>query len=685
MSPTTIPTSAASEADRLAALHEYGILDTPPEPAFDDVVSLASAICGTPIALVSLLDQERQWFKARVGMEACETPIAQAVCAYAIRGTDILTIPDLKQDERTAANPLVNEPPAIRFYAGAPLITPGGVPLGSLCVIDTVPRPEGLTALQAQALSTLSRQVVSLMEMRALVLERNRNVMAARNVGARFLSRALSSEAAEAEARASEARSVLAQQAGRIGIFELDIATGEMVVSPEFCRIFGVPVTHTSTATIFEQIVLEADRGIRSTPATRSDGTAALHVEYRIRRQNDGALRWVSRRSELVRDASGRPVTMFGAVQDITETKLGTLRLSALVSLGDLMREARTKEEILRSASCILGETLNATRAGFAEIDEGRGTVSIQFDWVAPTPEREPIASLIHSSSFPETMHRLRLGELVVMNDVLEEKIAPEEQASFAGFDTQAQIAVPMMSQGELKAVLFVYDGTRRQWSEGEVELARGMADRTFSALEELRLRQAQQMLNRELSHRLKNSLATVQALAHQTLVDVEPEEAVEAFLSRVRALSGAHEVLLKNNWAPSDIANVARKALGALGQAERTRIDGPALHLNSQSVLLISMLMHELATNALKYGSLSGPAGQVEIRWLLEEREGEGQLRLQWRETGGPCVAPPSRRSFGTMLIEMGLAGRGGAEIRYAPAGLEADFTTRLTDLTGD
>lgn len=153
-----------NEVGRIAALRQYKILDTPPEVMFDDVVALAAYICGTPIALVSLVDSDRQWFKARVGMEATQTSRDVAFCAHAIMGEGLFIVPDALADPRFAHNPLVISEPKIRFYAGAPLVTSDHHALGTLCVMDRVPRV--LTPAQKSALQALARQVMTMLELR---------------------------------------------------------------------------------------------------------------------------------------------------------------------------------------------------------------------------------------------------------------------------------------------------------------------------------------------------------------------------------------------------------------------------------------------------------------------------------------------------------------------------------------
>lgn len=154
----------SDERERLEALYSYGIIDTEPEPVFNDLAQLAAYVCGTPMALVSLLDDKRLWLKAGVGIDISEVPLEQTFCQHTVRANDLFEIPDAQADARYADNPMVTGAPHIRFYVGVPLLTLDGQPLGTLCAFDTVPRT--LSTDQHAGLWLLARQVMAHLELR---------------------------------------------------------------------------------------------------------------------------------------------------------------------------------------------------------------------------------------------------------------------------------------------------------------------------------------------------------------------------------------------------------------------------------------------------------------------------------------------------------------------------------------
>lgn len=504
------PPEYTFDKNRLAALESYNILDTPPEEGFEDIVSLASHICETPVALVSFVAGNRQWFKARVGFEACETDLDSSVCAHALVEADILVIPDLTQDERTKHNPLVADEPHIRFYAGAPLRAGNGEVIGSLCVIDGKPRPQGLSELQANGLQNLARQVMTQLDLRRAVQERD--------------------EAIAAQATHERHRRVSDEQFQ--ALFDA-IEDGFCIVEMKF------------------------------------DGDQPL--DYRFVEINPAFAQQTgltNARGKWMRDlAPGHEQHWFERYGHVAMT-------------GEAIRFEHFAQE--------LGER-----------------------WFE--------------------VHAFRVGE----------------------------------PSRNLVGILF-NDKTDRKAAE---DLKRSSE-------------RAQDILNHELSHRMKNSFAMIQAIATQTLRGVAEREPVEAFTKRLQALSSAHDVLLKQNWQAASLDDAIRNVLETLCHAQSLDISGPPVALGPRATLSVSLLLHELATNALKYGSLSVDGGRVHIAWRLTGRSGAEELVLDWQETGGPAALEPTRKGFGSKLIKMGLSGTGGADMRYLPAGFQAEFTAPLAEL---
>lgn len=228
-----VPAAVPHDEDhRIGKLLSYQVLGTAPETAYDDLAAIAAHICNTPTALVSLVDVSRQWFKSTIGLDAKETPRDLAFCAHAILQPDIMVIPDARLDERFANNPLVTGPPFIRFYAGAPLRTPEGHAVGTLCVIDY--KPKTLQPSQIQALAALARQVVSQLEMR-LTLQQAQQEMRNRQVAERQLIEVN----AQLEATVEQRTAQLAQQNKTLeqALFDLKRTQTQLVHSEKIASL----------------------------------------------------------------------------------------------------------------------------------------------------------------------------------------------------------------------------------------------------------------------------------------------------------------------------------------------------------------------------------------------------------------------------------------------------------------
>jgi two-component sensor histidine kinase len=528
--------------DRLQALAQFDILDTPPERGFDDIVELTTQICNVPIALVSLVADNRQWFKAKVGISDCETDLNSSVCAHALIEPDLLVVPDLTLDARTRENPLVTGAPFIRFYAGAPLRTAQGHVLGSLCAIDTEARPGGLTDAQAGALRNLASQVMSQLELRRAVAERDK----------------LLAEQKEAE--------------------------------------------------------------------TRRNG---------------------------------------------------------LLNIGDRLRNALTIGDITRSATAIIGESLKVERAAFGHFDSTGEFVDVEPDWTATGTAS--IAGRHRLADYGRDLQRGLLdGAPLIIPDVLNDPLTVDHAERLLSLDIRSLVNVPVIDRGRTTGMLIVHAKQPRSWSGETLVYLRNIADRVEAEIARLRAEDQQRLLNHELSHRMKNTMALVQAIASQTLKNIPEKELVKAFSDRLMALSLAHEVLLQQNWSSARVGTIVETTVCTFADMARFDVSGPKVTLGSRATQSLSLVLHELTTNALKYGALSNDVGRVELNWKVDNQDAGPTFRLHWREIEGPRVVAPTRGGFGTRLLKMGLGGTGGAQVDYHPSGFEATFATLLADLDG-
>lgn len=293
---------APNEGERLLALRSYCVLDTPPEPVFDDLTSLGCALFQAPIVLISLIDEHRQFFKSVVGLASSELPRDSSFCAYAILSDEPLVVLDALADDRFQANPLVTGSPFIRFYAGAPLVGRDGLNLGSFCVIDQEPRAE-FTPSQRDSLKRLAALAVDALEKRLLPARVVRMEQKLLDANERY---------------------TLATKATTDGIWDWNCVSGHIYFSARLRGIMGFPEQdHRGTIVDWLQRLHPRDAIACRENVWRlhTSLVTKFESEYRVR-QEDGTWRWVQNRGIAVRAAGGKLLRLAGAMTDITSRKI---------------------------------------------------------------------------------------------------------------------------------------------------------------------------------------------------------------------------------------------------------------------------------------------------------------------------------------------------------------------------
>jgi len=309
--------SSLLEAERIHALHRYAILDTAPERVFDDLARLASLICETPISLISLIDADRQWFKAKVGLDSEETARQDSFCSEAIRGTGLFTVTDTLLDDRFQANPLVMGEPHIRFYAGMPLRTEDGHALGTICVVDREPRT--LSDHQRRSLEVLGRLVVEQMERDRQAVELNRS---------------------EETLRVRRERLCLAVEGMMDGIWDWNVETGETYFSPRYLDLITDGRAVEPSFESWDSRLHPDDRQPTHLALTAHlEHRESFDVEFRMKTDSRD-YRWFRARGQAKWDESGRPVRMVGLIKDVTERKLAEQELRLLKTAIDNANDA---------------------------------------------------------------------------------------------------------------------------------------------------------------------------------------------------------------------------------------------------------------------------------------------------------------------------------------------------------
>ena len=451
----------ANEEQRLEALSRYHILDTPPERDFDDLASLAARICGTPFAFVSLIDTGRQWFKAKVGFEVSETSRDLAFCAHTILQSDLLVVPDTSSDERFSTHPAVTGPPYIRFYAGAPLVTPDGYALGTLCVVDHAPHE--LTPEQTNGLRALSRQVVDVLELRRTRAD-------------------LASALQKSEERW---RAVFEKSA--IGV----ALTGEngqfLVVNRAYEKMLGYTEGELLKLSFFDvtpEEFHEPNRTLAAEMWTEKRQRYELEKPYR---RKDGSLIWVRLHASLVPGSGSTRRLALAICEDITE------RRRAEEALRKSEEGHRTLLEINNAIITKLNrdELFHAICAAMKRV--------VPFDRVAlilhePEPDELRIAALegpfqgryfaVGQAVDPDSISRWVFDHrlAVLRRDLKAESQFSTERLSLAE-GIGSLCGLPLVVREEPIGVLFVASVTRNQYSEADAAFLQEVANQVAIAI----------------------------------------------------------------------------------------------------------------------------------------------------------------------------------------------------------
>ncbi|AWN37694.1 PAS domain S-box protein [Methylobacterium radiodurans] len=451
----------------------------------------------------------------------------------------------------------------------------------------------------------------------------------------------------ESALRQAQEQLRLAVEATHIGIFDLDLVTGELAWDARVRALFGLPPDMPVSYDTFLAGLHPDDRGwvdatVRS--ALAPGGSGHVEIAYRTIGIEDGVERWLAATGQAILQ-DGRKTRFIGTVRDITEGRLAEQAI-------------RETEERYRLAA---RATNDAIWDWNLASDHIRWNEAVQTLFGYAADEVGPSGSWWKSHIHPEDRERVKASIHAVIDGGTEHWT--DEYRFLRADGAYAYI----LDRGYV-----LRDGSGRA-----VRMIGAMLD--ISARK--RAEEHQRLLTGELQHRVKNTLALVQAIASQTLRGAtNPEGARDALAARLISLGRAHDILTQASWTEAPIPDVVEGALCPHRPAgtSRIRTGGPNVLLAAKPALSLALALHELATNAAKYGALSNATGVVSVRWYVVHADDAPRFCLNWSELGGPTVSgPPVRRGFGSRLIERSFAAEVGGEVEmtYAPTG----FTCRL------
>jgi PAS domain S-box-containing protein len=416
-----------------------------------------------------------------------------------------------------------------------------------------------------------------------------------------------------------------------------------------------------------------------------------------LRRRKDGSFVEISLTVSPVRDDEGRIIGASKIARDISQRKRTeeqlrkqTQRLEILNHISKTISQDLDLERIVQAVTDI-GTELSGAKVGaflYNVIDQGSET---HVRYALSGAAREPSDKLGLLRNAPAFDKGFPSAEIVRCDDIGSDPrygTLLTQYGILPGLlPVVSYLVVPVIARtGNVVGSLFFGHDQPGIFRQDERELIAGIAAHAAIAMENARLHQAAQqeveqrrraeetsaLLLNEIKHRVKNTLAIIQAIAVRTFRKAPAEER-ESFIARLHALASTHDLLSEEQWDRAAVAVIVRRALTPFQDRarQRFRLEGPETRINADKALLLAMALHELATNAVKYGSLSTQTGGVSIRWETMDGPQGPQLKLQWWESGGPPVAPPTRKGFGTGLIERAFNHQGGAQFEFRPDGI--------------
>jgi PAS domain S-box-containing protein len=447
--------------------------------------------------------------------------------------------------------------------------------------------------------------------------------------------------AERALAKSEERLSYALSAAGMVGTFDTDLRSETVYSDSRFATMFSVdPEKGESGAPLANYLAgihpEDVERVKKAIGQAVVTGEKCL-LEYRVLGK-DGTVRWLEVHGQCLYDQAGKPWRMPGVAVDITERKQAELAIGRLAAI------------VASSDDAIIGMDLNGIittwNRGADRLYGYRPEEAIDKSVTILLPDDRKDEEL-------QILERISRGEHVSHYETIRQRKD--------GSRVEISLTVSPVSDAHGQIV-------------GASKIARDITNRK-------KAERLQRTLMRELKHRMQNTLAIVLAIARQSFREADSDGAAyQSFEARLLALSKGHDLLTRADWDRAELAEIVAQPLAAYG-GERFAITGPNLRLSAKSALALTLALHELATNAAKYGALSVPSGHVEITWEAE-RGNSPRFFFRWQERGGPSVAAPTRKGFGSRLIESALAMELGGEVRitYDPAGVVCEIIAPLS-----